>query len=337
MNPATQAAAAAQPIRTLLAPIAHHLDEVDRDLREQMRSDDPFVDRLLRYGGQLGGKRLRPALLLLSAAGAGEIRPAHYRLAVVIEMIHTATLVHDDILDDATTRRHLATVNARWNNETSVLLGDYLFSHAFYLATTADQQSPYACARIGQSTNLVCRGELQQVGNRGNFQLTESEYYQIIDGKTAELCACACHLGAHYAGADANLTAAMEMYGRNLGMAFQIADDLLDLVGQEQTTGKSLGTDLEKQKLTLPIIRALGEADESQRVQLLRIIAEDSPERCNRFELLKLLESTGAILYAQAQGRRFARQAREQLAALPDSPLRQVLCELPEFVVGRSA
>ena len=154
-------------------------------------------------------------------------------------MIHTATLVHDDILDEAMIRRHAATVNAEWGNETAVLLGDYLFTHAFHLA--ASLESTLACRWIGRATNLVCEGEMQQVHNRGNLDLDEDDYFAIIRGKTAELTAVSCRLGAHYAGAPEATVEALEDYGRDLGVAFQIADDVLDIWGEERTTGKSLG------------------------------------------------------------------------------------------------
>ena len=170
-------------------------------------------------------------------------------------MIHTATLVHDDILDESMVRRHAATVNAEWGNETAVLMGDYLFTHAFHLA--ASLETTLACRWIGHATNLVCEGEMQQVHNRGNFDLDEEDYFAIIRGKTAELTAVSCRLGAHYAGAPESTVRAMDDYGRDLGVAFQIADDVLDLWGEERAIGKSLGTDLEKQKLTLPLIRLL--------------------------------------------------------------------------------
>ena len=184
---------------------------------------------------------------------------AHPVLAAVVEMIHTATLVHDDILDESMVRRHAATVNAEWGNETAVLLGDYLFTHAFHLAASLD--STLACRWIGRATNRVCEGEMHQVHQRGNLDLDESSYFSIIEGKTAELTAVSCRLGAHYAGADEATTEALDRYGRNLGIAFQIADDVLDIWGEERLTGKSLGTDLEKQKLTLPVIRLLETAD----------------------------------------------------------------------------
>ena len=178
-------------------------------------------------------------------------------------MIHTATLVHDDVLDEAMIRRHAATVNAEWGNETAVLLGDYLFTHAFHLAASLD--STRACRWIGHATNKVCEGEMQQVHHRGNLDLDESDYFAIIEGKTAELTAVSCRLGASYAGAPESTVAALDRYGRNLGIAFQIADDVLDIWGEERVTGKSLGTDLEKQKLTLPIIHLLRESSRRRR------------------------------------------------------------------------
>ena len=184
----------ALPLDELYAPIAAELMQVEEMLRREMRSKYPFVDELVRYGCLLGGKRLRPALLLLSAQCAGAIGAHHIKLAAVIEMIHTATLVHDDVLDSANVRRHLATVNARWDDQSSLLLGDFLFSHAFYLASTTGSAS--ACELIGRATNIVCEGEIRQKGSRGDFSLSESEYLEILDAKTAELCACSCQLGA---------------------------------------------------------------------------------------------------------------------------------------------
>ncbi len=184
------------PLDEIYAPIAGELNEVEELLRQQMRSPFSFVDELVRYGCLLGGKRLRPALLLLSAKCAGSVTPNHIKLAAVIEMIHTATLVHDDVLDGAHVRRHLATVNARWDDQASLLLGDFLFSHAFYLASTTG--SAAACELIGRATNIVCEGEIRQKGSRADYSLSEEEYLSILDAKTAELCACSCRLGAEF-------------------------------------------------------------------------------------------------------------------------------------------
>src|SRR5262245_51063801 len=271
---ASRVPAAPPELQSLYAPIAAELVEVESLLKAELRSDYPFVDELVRYGCLLGGKRLRPALLLLAAKAVGSpVTHEHLTLATVVEMIHTATLVHDDVLDEAHVRRHLATVNARWDNEASVLLGDFLFTHAFYLASTLD--SVIGCRLIGRATNIVCEGELRQKGSRGNFDLSETEYLEIVEAKTAELTAVSCRLGALFSGAEERVADALDGFGRDLGIAFQIADDLLDVQGEEQTTGKSLGTDLEKQKPTLPIIRALQKANATDRQAILDLVSGD--------------------------------------------------------------
>jgi octaprenyl-diphosphate synthase len=320
-------------LQTLYAPIARELVEVESLLRSQLRSEHPFVDELVRYGCLLGGKRLRPALLLLTAkAVGGRATPEHLTLATVVEMIHTATLVHDDVLDEADMRRHLATVNARWDNEASVLLGDFLFTHAFYLASTLD--NVLACRLIGRATNVVCEGELRQKGSRGDFGLSEAEYLQIIEAKTAELTAVSCRLGAIYSGASEDLVEQLDSFGRKLGIAFQIADDLLDVLGEERTTGKSLGTDLAKQKPTLPIIRALELARDDQRQTLIDQLTGGDGRRADW--LLPLLERSEAIEYARERAGQFARSALQSLDSLPPSPSRDVLATMTDFVVRRA-
>src|SRR5438132_6887149 len=237
---------------TLFAPIAHDLEEAERILHDTVESSRPGVGRLVAHLAHYRGKRLRPALLLLTARACGQVGPAHHLLGAVVEMIHTATLVHDDVLDSAAVRRHAPTINAGWGSQASILLGDYLFTHAFHLSSTLDDVQ--ACRLIGEATNRLCEGELHQIVQKGNLELSEAEYFDIIDAKTAELTACSCRLGALYSGAGEGVVEQMTSYGRSLGVAFQIADDLLDLVGEEQTAGKSLGTDLDQQKLTLPVI-----------------------------------------------------------------------------------
>jgi octaprenyl-diphosphate synthase len=201
------------------APIAREMDEVEHILADTVRNEHRCVAEVVGHVSHYKGKRLRPALLLLTAKASGQLTPKHPVLAAVIELIHTATLVHDDVLDSASTRRHVATANARWGNHNSVLLGDYLFTHAFYLATTLGDIR--ACQIIGAATNRVCEGELRQGLERGNLALTEAEYFDLIDAKTAELIACSSRLGALYSGASPDVVAAMERYGRLIGIAFQ--------------------------------------------------------------------------------------------------------------------
>ena len=314
--------------------IAEDLARVEEILRSELQSDTPVVDQLLRHGHFMGGKRLRPALLLLAAKASGEIKEEHLLLAAVVEMIHTATLIHDDVLDEADTRRHQPTVNSRWDNSASVLLGDYLFTHAFYLASTVG--STLACRTIGRATNLVCEGELRQICSRGNYLLGEEEYFRIIEGKTAELCACSCELGAIYADADRTTVRRLSRYGRTLGMAFQIADDLLDVLGDETDAGKSLGTDLQQRKATLPLIHLMQQADPQTREQAINLLEQCENQSHVRAELSQLYARFDCINYTRTVAHRYAQMAREQLDELPDSKTVELLRSLTEFVVTRS-
>lgn len=315
----------------LYAPIGRDLDEVERILALTLDSSRPCVARLVAQVRDYRGKRLRPALLLLTARACGRVVPQHHVLAAVVEMIHTATLVHDDVLDGALVRRHSPTVNASWGNQNSILLGDYLFTHAFHLASTVDAQ---ACRLIGQATNRVCEGELAQGAERGNLALSEEEYLDVIDSKTAELTACCCRLGAVYSGVAPTLVESLARYGRWLGVAFQIADDLLDLVGDESRTGKSLGTDVEQQKLTLPLIRLLNHAPAELASRARQILC--SPGNHKREALRPYLAECDALTYANRRAEEFAARARAQLSCLPPSPCRAILETLTDRVVHRS-
>jgi octaprenyl-diphosphate synthase len=315
---------------SLYAPIARDLEEVERILTATLASKRSCVLELVQHLSHYRGKRLRPALLLLTAHACGRVTPAHHILGAVVEMIHTATLVHDDVLDDAVLRRHVATLNAGWGNLTSILLGDFLFTHAFHLAASVDSQ---ACRLIGAATNRVCEGELQQSCERGNLDLTETEYLDIIDGKTAELTACCCRLAALYSGGSPALVESLTRYGRALGIAFQIADDLLDLVGEERTTGKSLGTDVQQQKLTLPLIRLLQEAPQEHSARLRQMMS--SPGNHKREALRPYFAASAALDYARARAEEFADRAREELICLPPSCYRDLLEALTDRVVHR--
>jgi octaprenyl-diphosphate synthase len=319
------------PALDLYAPITGDLDEVERTLARVLKSRYTAVNSVVEHVRHYRGKRLRPVLLLLTARACGKVTAAHPVLGAVVEMIHTATLVHDDILDDATTRRHVATVNSRWDNKTAVLLGDYLFTHAFHLASTIDAR---ACQLIGAATNRVCEGELCQGLGSGNLDLTEEEYFDAIDGKTAELIACCCQLGALYSGVSTEMVQSLTRFGRYVGLAFQIADDLLDLEGEERETGKSLGTDMEQLKMTLPLIRVLRHGPRVMADRVRQLLHE--PERRQRLALRECLAESDGLDYARRRAEDFAAKARRELACLPPSPCRAVLEAISERVVHRS-
>lgn len=320
-----------ETLRELYAPVQKGLDEAEEIFRQELRSDHPFVDRLVKHGFRLGGKRLRPALILLSAQACGKLCREHLVLAAAVEMIHTATLIHDDVLDEATMRRHLDTINARWDNETSVLLGDYLFARSLCLASSLDDL--FASRAIADASRSMCEGELRQVESRGNYALSEEQYFDIIFGKTAALTACCCRLGAYYAGADPDTVTSLTRYGQDMGIAFQIADDLLDVLGDESVVGKSLGTDLLKQKSTLPLIRLLGQASAGERDEVLAILSRSGNH--HRDALRAWWERSDALAYTREKAALYARRACGNLGILPDGPARKSLEGLTEFVVNR--
>lgn len=312
------------------APVAADIAEAervfDRTLAPHKGPFGPLVEHLRHYRG----KRLRPALLLLTAKACGKVAPAHHTLAAVMEMIHTATLVHDDVLDESELRRHATTFNAGWGNKVSILLGDMLFTHAFHLASTVDGR---AAQITGEATNRVCAGELRQVTERGNLDLTEADYFAIIDGKTAALTECCGRLGALYAGAPDDVAAKLASYGRALGLAFQIADDVLDLVGTEEAAGKTLGTDLEQQKLTLPVIHCLQRLPAHDAAKLRDAIRAGGPGLGPR--VLHALERTQSVAHAKRRADELARSAKEELACLPRGECRTILETVADWSVRR--
>jgi octaprenyl-diphosphate synthase len=318
-------------IAALYEPIAEDLREADRVLRDELVSDQAFISDLCQHVGQFHGKRVRPALLLLAGRACGAVTREHHVLAAVVELVHIATLVHDDVLDEADVRRRAATVNRLWGNERAVLMGDFLISHAFHLCSSLDSQ--FASRAIGQATNITCEGEMMQVLHRGNLELGESEYLDIISRKTAELIAVSCMLGARVAGADEGVVRRLYTFGRCLGVAFQIADDLLDLTGDEAEVGKSLGRDVHKGKLTLPLIHYLRTQSPARRGQLMGLLRGDDPQRYR--QIAGLLQDSDSLDYAYQAAFTQIAQAREAISALPACGAKQSLDVMAEYVVTR--
>lgn len=315
----------------LYAPIIEPLAAVEERLRAELQSPYESLAPLLRHGTQLGGKRLRPAMLLLSGTACGQVTDEHLVLGTVIEMVHTATLIHDDVLDAAKTRRHVPTVNARWNEHTSILLGDFLFAQSFRLAATLS--STAACRQIGEASRLVCEGELRQVMQRDSLDLDEETYFEIIRTKTAELCRVACGLGAEYAGADAATIDQLARYGDSVGIAFQIADDYLDLWGNDAAIGKTLGTDVEQGKMTLPLIRLLETSSGSQRDKLIRILRGPAQERVAGIR--PWLRDSDAREYTRQKAEYHRSVAVDCLRNLEPSPATESLITIAGFSIDR--
>jgi octaprenyl-diphosphate synthase len=330
------------------------LVRVEARFDAQLRSDLLPVRRLCQHVERYRGKMLRPMLVVLcglaarDAGGEAEgddefaVSDDHLSLAAVCEMIHMATLVHDDVLDEADTRRRGDTVNRLHGNETAVILGDYLLSAAYHLCSgVPGEAGRQASLLIGRTGMTLCAGELLQLHHRDNFSLDEQTYFEIVERKTGSLIAAACRLGALHSLADSaaasELAARFEKYGMKLGVAFQIQDDLLDLTGTQSVVGKSVGKDYELGKLTLPIIHHLASADEARRGQTLALLSEHTRDDDHApARLIGALESTGSIVYARAAARELVDEAKALIAPLAGSAAKQMLMVMADAVVDRA-
>lgn len=322
---------ASSPLTDLYIPIRDELAVVERIFDEEIASDQGFINGLCDTVRSYRGKMLRPAMLLLTGKATGELSNAHRTLAAVVEMVHMATLVHDDVLDEAVERRRRPTIASIAGNTAAVLLGDHLISHAFHLCSSL--QSQYASRRIGATTNMVCEGELLQNHHRGDIGLTEESYFEIIRRKTGALTAVSAELGGKLAGAGDGLVRSLYSYGMSAGVAFQIIDDVLDIVGDEGRVGKTLGLDLTGGNLTLPVIHGLAHADRSTAAALRDLIGCARPSGSE--PLRALLEQTQSIAYAVESARRSVEDAVSQLDLVPHSGAKQSLVAMAEFIVTR--
>ncbi len=321
------------PARSDLFPfdlVRPELERVEVSIREQVRGFDPAVEPYVAYICNTSGKRIRPALSILAGGATGGVSDDHLKIGVILELIHMATLVHDDIMDGANTRRMVPTANAKWGNALSVLLGDALFSHALTLATDFD--SIDICRKVGHAAREVCQGEIIQTQRRFDLSLTKADYFRIIEMKTGALFAAATGLAAARSGVDAATEAKLFSYGMKLGTAYQIYDDCLDLVGAEDVVGKTLRTDLAKGKLTLPILNLLETSSESQRTKLNKRILDQQP--LDLPVLVGIAEYEGAIESAVDTALGLLEESRADLEPLGSSIHAEALVQITWFLAG---
>jgi octaprenyl-diphosphate synthase len=317
--------------RALLAPVADDLQRVDALIRERLDSDVALVRQVAEHIVAGGGKRLRPALLLLAAGALGYRGRAHLELAAVIEFIHTATLLHDDVVDESQLRRGRRTANAAFGNAPSVLVGDFLYSRAFQMMVGLNDMRVMRV--LADATNTIAEGEVLQLMNCHDPDVGEARYLEVVRRKTAKLFEAAARLGGVLGGAGAALEQGLADYGMHLGTAFQVVDDVLDYSGAAQETGKSLGDDLAEGKPTLPLIRAMQAGDRAQRELIRRAILEGG--RDEFAPVLQAIRATGALEYARGAAGREAESAMRAIDALPPSAFRDSLLELAAFSVTR--
>ncbi len=320
-------------LTSLLAPVDDGLTRMREILGRQIEEPSAAVSDMTSHVERFRGKQLRGALVLLCGEATGNTTDEHAAVAAIVEMIHLATLVHDDILDGAEVRRRVACVNQRWDNQTAVLLGDFLYARAFALST---ELSSRLCSRIlSETTRRLCVGEIEQANRRYDFDMTQDEAEAICGAKTASLYAAACELGARYPGGNEEVGRQMYDLGWQLGLAFQIADDCLDLTGTTEEVGKSVGTDVEDGKITLPVLVAYQRASDDVRARMRDIFT--APDLEDRARLLVEQGHLGAGLeVARLRARTLVAQASERIANLPESPARRSLEGIAEFVLERS-
>jgi len=304
------------------------LDRVESLIREQAKEFDPAVEPYVGYVLNTSGKRIRPALTFLSGGATGGVSADHHKLAAILELIHVATLVHDDIIDGAELRRQAPTANAKWGNSLSVLLGDCLFSHALMLSTEFEDSG--IGRGVAVAAKEVCSGEIIQTQRRFDLQLRREDYFEIIRLKTAALFAAAMELGARLNGAPEGVAASLRAFGSGIGTAYQIYDDCVDLVGEEDEYGKTLRTDLNKGKLTLPILNLLSGANEKQRAKLHRLLIQKEP--LDVPALASIADYAGAIESAVDTGQELVERSRDCLQVLPDSRHAEALRGIADFL-----
>ena len=316
-------------------------DIVDGDLRavnalilERMQSPVPMIPQLAGHVVAAGGKRLRPMLTLAAARLCGYAGPRHVGLATCVEFIHTATLLHDDVVDDSSLRRGLASANTLFGNKPSVLVGDFLFSRAFELMV--EDGSLEVLAILSRASSIIAEGEVMQLVTTSDIETTEEAYLNVIRAKTAHLFAAACRIGAIVADRPRSEADALEAYGMNLGIAFQLIDDVLDYSAKQATLGKTIGDDFREGKMTLPIVLALRRGDEAEHAFWRRTVEalEQTPEDLH--QAIAILKNRRALVDTVEQARGYGQEAALALGAFPDGPVKQALLDVVEFCVDRA-
>lgn len=315
----------------VVAMVEEDMKRVDAYIRRSLDSEVLLINQVAEYIIHSGGKRMRPVLHLMSAGACGVTGDTHIQLAATLEFIHTATLLHDDVVDESSQRRGQDTANAVWGNAASVLVGDFLYSRSFQMMV--DVGSMRVMEILSETTNTIAEGEVMQLMNLGNADADEHSYMEIIRCKTAKLFEAATRLGPVLAGMDEVTEQALASYGCHLGLAFQLTDDLLDYTGDAALLGKDIGDDLAEGKPTLPLIYTLKQGSADQRRMVESVIVNG--DRDHLSSVVSAIQTSGALEYTSGRATEAARTAIEKLSVLPESPYRDALTALAHFAVNR--
>ena len=318
-------------LRDIQAVVDDELRHFQRYFKGAVRVRQGLLHTVVRYVLKQKGKRIRPTLVLLAAKVCGGVTEGSYRAAALVELLHTATLVHDDVVDEAETRRGAFSINALWGNKTAVLLGDYFLSKGLLLSL---EHEDFQMLRIlSDAVRRMSEGELLQVEKTRRLDIDEPTYFRIISDKTASLIAACTTCGAHSASSDAEAVERMRRIGENLGLAFQIRDDLFDY--GDGNIGKPVGGDLQEKKLTLPLIYALRNSDTAHRRRIMKIVRKKNKSSEDRQRVRSFVESAGGIAYARGKMTEYAREAQSLLSAFGPTPAREAMTLLAEYVISR--
>jgi octaprenyl-diphosphate synthase len=318
-------------MQQIRGPVAREIELVNQLIIEQLHSNVPMVENVGHYIVDAGGKRLRPLLVLLSAAALGRCTEAQIKFAAVIEFIHTATLLHDDVVDISSLRRGRPTANAEFGNAPSVLVGDFLYTRAFQLMVQLGNED--ILSHMADTTNIIAEGEVLQLTRAGNADSTEEQYLDVITRKTAILFAAACYGAAALAGEDETTRQALREFGLNLGIAFQMIDDVLDYEGDPATMGKNIGDDLTEGKATLPLIHTLREGTDDERALVRQAITEKSADQIEL--VLAAIKRCGSLRYTRTQAQHYHDLALEKLAQVPAGEARTAMEQLTALSIHR--
>jgi len=330
----TRTDAGVSPVERLHALVGGDMAATDRLIHARMHSGVPLIPDLARHLIDSGGKRLRPLLTLAAARAGGYGGEGHVMLAAAVEFIHTATLLHDDVVDESSLRRGKVSANLMWGNKSSVLVGDFLFSRAFQLMVETGNLAVLDI--LSGAAAIIAEGEVMQLKSANNLGVTEEHYLSVVTAKTAALFAAAAEAGAVIATLSAPVVEGMRAYGMNLGIAFQLVDDALDYSGRQALMGKTVGDDFREAKMTLPIILAHARAHQADKPFWKRVIETGNQSEADLDRAITLVEETGAIQETMRRARAYADAAKAALGVLPQSEIRTALAEIADFCVERA-
>ncbi len=322
------------PIKELYEPVKEHLEKFDTFFKDKLNSNVSLISLIIKYLTKKKGKQVRPAIVFLSAAACGEINERTYTGATMMEMLHSATLIHDDVVDEADKRRGMASINAAWSNKIAILVGDFLLAKGML---SAIDKSEFDFLRATSSAvRRMSEGELLQIHSSKKYSIEQDVYFKIISNKTASLIAACCEIGAISTTNNQELQLGFREFGENLGIAFQIKDDILDYQGESEVLGKPIGNDIKEKKFTLPLIYALSTTDKQEKKKIIAIIKNKDIKQKDIKYISDFVVQAGGIEYSEKIAKEYSLKAIKYIQSVPDSVYKQSLMNFANFVIERN-